>query len=154
LRLLTPLRLKRDGTYLHAFDLARVARDLSFRVAALGHHHGGLPWPAPWPEVMAEAAAARVEAARTRWAAAPRYSARQDRRIVLGGLLGDVLLAGAGASLERLLRAGAVLHAGKGTSLGLGHFAVEAAASGLGATPGEPLWTELRSDERADLTSP
>jgi hypothetical protein len=124
LRLLTPLRLVRQGAPLREFDLAALARDLSLRVAALGHYHGGLPWPAPWPEVMEDAAAARVTPGRLRWMDAHRFSARQARRVTSGGLAGDAVLDGLGKALRGLLEAGTVLHAGKGTSMGFGQLAL------------------------------
>jgi hypothetical protein len=122
LRLVSPLRLKRDGRYLRQFDLPALARDLSFRVAALGAYQGGLPWPAPWEEVREQAARASVREARTRWTEGVRYSARQEREIVLGGLVGEVSIEGAGPELVQLLAAGTVLHAGKGASMGLGQI--------------------------------
>ncbi|MBI2528924.1 MAG: CRISPR system precrRNA processing endoribonuclease RAMP protein Cas6 [Candidatus Rokubacteria bacterium] len=124
LRLLTPLRLVRRGAVLTTFDLVALTRDLSLRVAALGHYHGGLPWPAPWPEVAAEAAAARAQPMRLRWIDASRFSARQRRRITLGGLVGEVALDGVGPTLRRLLEAGTVLHGGKGASMGFGQLAL------------------------------
>ncbi|MGH7265541.1 MAG: CRISPR system precrRNA processing endoribonuclease RAMP protein Cas6 [Candidatus Rokuibacteriota bacterium] len=128
LRMLTPLRLKREGRYLMEFDPVALARDIGLRVAALGHYHGGLPWPAPWREVAAEAGALTVSRCRLRWANAPRFSRGQDRTIVLGGLLGDVEVRSVGPALARLLAAATVLHAGKATALGFGQLALEAVA--------------------------
>jgi hypothetical protein len=125
-RMLTPLRLKRAGRYLSEFDPTVFARDLGLRIAALGHHHAELPWPAQWVEIAAEAAAVTVARARLRWVDAPRFSLRQERTIVLGGLLGDVELRGVGPRLSRLLMASTVLHAGKAAALGLGQLALEA----------------------------
>lgn len=124
LRLVSPLRLRRRGAVLRRFDLRALARDLSFRLAALGHYHGRLPWPAPWAEALAEAERAVVREARTRWVEAVRYSASQRREIVVGGLVGEVWIEGAGEALRQLLAVGTVIHAGKGTSLGLGELAI------------------------------
>ncbi len=129
LTLLTPLRLKRRGALLRRFDLAALARDLSLRLAALGHYHGGLAWPAPWMEAIAQAERATTTA-RTRWVEGVRYSARQAREIVVGGLVGRVQIEGTGPDLVRLLRVGAVLHAGKGTSLGLGQMEIVVSPEG------------------------
>lgn len=130
LRLVTPLRLKRDGAYLRRFDLAALARDLSFRLAALGCYQGRLPWPAPWQEPRDQAARAVILQDRTRWAEGVRYSARQGREIVMGGLLGEVRIEGTGPELVRLLAGGTVLHAGKGASVGLGQLELSVAAPG------------------------
>jgi hypothetical protein len=124
IRLLTPLRLKRGGAILRRLDLQALARDLCLRLAALGHYHGGLPWPAPWADAVEQAGSARVTSS-TRWVEAMRYSARQQREIVTGGLMGEVHIEGAGRDLRRLLAVGSVLHAGKGASMGLGELGVE-----------------------------
>jgi hypothetical protein len=125
LELRTPLRLKTGGRYLRAFDPGALVRDVTFRVTLLGHHHAGLPWPAPWREVAEEARAVRVAEARTRWVEGVRYSARQGREIVMGGLVGRIALAGVGPELARVLGAASVLHAGKGAAVGLGEIGVE-----------------------------
>jgi hypothetical protein len=126
LHIRTPLRLKGRGTYVRDLDIDTLVRDLSFRVAALGHYHGDLPWPAPWAELAGDTAAVRIGTVALRWVDASRYSARQRRSVVLGGLMGTAELHGVGPSLARLLAAGTVLHAGKGTSMGFGQIAIEA----------------------------
>jgi hypothetical protein len=125
--LVTPLRLTRDGSSLRRFDLRALARDLTLRLAAIGHYHGRQPWPAPWTRVLAEAERAVVRCARVRWVDAQRYSARQRRRVAVGGLLGQVGIEDAGPELCLLLAVGAVVHAGKGASMGLGELALTAA---------------------------
>lgn len=130
LELVTPLRLKRGGSYLRALEPAALARDLAFRAAALGHYHQGLPWPAPWRAALEEARAARVTDAATRWVEGVRYSARQGREIVMGGLLGRARLAAVGSAFAALLAVGTVIHAGKGASVGLGEFRVKWSCGG------------------------
>jgi hypothetical protein len=120
----TPLRLKAAGRYLRAFDPSVLVRDVTFRVTLLGHHHAGLPWSAPWPVAAAEARAARVTERRTRWVEGIRYSARQGRAIVLGGLVGTVTLEAVGPALAQVLGAATVLHGGKGAAVGLGELGV------------------------------
>lgn len=143
LELRTPLRLKAAGQHLRVLDPVVLARDVTFRVALLGHHHAGLPWPAPWREVAADAHAARVAATRTRWVEAVRYSARQGREIVMGGLVGTVALEGVGPALARTLGVAGVLHAGKGEAVGLGALGVHA----IGPPSAEP---EAPGDERGE----
>lgn len=128
LRMRTPLRLKRNGTFLDHFHPVALTRDLGRRIAALGHYHGALPWPAPWTEVAADLEALQVVGQRLEWVEARRYSGRQARTVPLGGVIGDVELRRVGPALARLLTAATVLHAGKGTSLGLGELALETAA--------------------------
>lgn len=134
LALRTPLRLKASGRYLRAFDPGALARDVTFRVTLLGHHHAGLPWPAPWPAVASQARAARLTEVRTAWVEGVRYSARQGRSIVLGGLVGRAVLAGVGTELAWALGAATVLHAGKGAAVGLGECRITATGAGEGIT--------------------
>ncbi len=122
LELRTPLRLKATGQYLRAFDPWVLVRDVTFRVTLLGHHHASLPWPAPWADAAAEARASRVTQRQTRWVEGVRYSARQGRAIVLGGLVGTVTLEAVGPALAQVLGAATVLHAGKGAAVGLGEL--------------------------------
>jgi hypothetical protein len=125
LRLVTPLRLRRGGVPLRRLDLGALARDLSLRLAATGHYHAGLPWPAPWVNAFADAERATIREGTTGWRESVRYSARQDREIVVGGLVGEVTLDNVGPDLARLLTVGSVIHAGKGTSMGLGQIDVD-----------------------------
>jgi hypothetical protein len=55
-----------------------------------------------------------------------RYSHRQDQAVKLGGYLGRVVLEGELAPFAALLRSGELFHVGKGTTFGLGRFALEA----------------------------
>jgi hypothetical protein len=122
LELLTPLRLLREKIELRRFDLPALARNLGFRLAAWGHHHQGLPWPATWRSVLDDAAQTRVAAADVRWVRFRRWSSRQRRAIPMGGLLGRVEIDGATPALVRLLRTAQVCGAGKGPSVGLGRI--------------------------------
>jgi hypothetical protein len=135
LRLVSPLRLKRRGAVLRAFDLEALARSLSWRLALLGHYHGRLPWPAPWADALEQARPTRIGDARVRWIEGVRYSTRQGREIVTGGLVGDVVLHAVGPELARLLAIGGLLHAGGGASTGLGQLEVEAQPGGRESSP-------------------
>lgn len=125
LHLISPLRLRQKGALVRRFDPGALVRNLAWRLAALGHYHAGLPWPEPWREVLEQASRARVVGAHTRWVEAVRYSARQGREIVTGGLVGEALMDGAGGELAMLLGCASVLHAGKGASMGLGQLEVD-----------------------------
>jgi hypothetical protein len=54
-----------------------------------------------------------------------RYSSRQKTRMKMGGLMGEITYGGPVAAFEPFLRAGEILHVGKGTSFGLGKYEIE-----------------------------
>lgn len=56
------------------------------------------------------------------WRDFSRYSNRQERRIALGGLVGSIEIAGDLQAWMPLLLAGQVLHLGKNTTMGFGHY--------------------------------
>lgn len=55
-----------------------------------------------------------------------RYSARQDAKLKMGGVVGEATYEGDLAPFTLLLALGEVLHVGKGTGMGLGRHEVEA----------------------------
>ena len=57
-----------------------------------------------------------------RWFDWERFSSRQNSEMKLGGLLGDVSFEGDVRPFGPLLRAGEIVHVGKGTSFGLGQY--------------------------------
>ncbi|HXH07492.1 MAG TPA: CRISPR system precrRNA processing endoribonuclease RAMP protein Cas6 [Vicinamibacterales bacterium] len=125
LTLRTPLRIVRQRTNLRTFCLPALTRDLNIRLAAWGTYQQGLAWMPHWSFLSGDANAARVAADETRWVWFRRYSARQQRPLLLGGLLGEVRLTGVTLPLLALLRAAEVMGAGKGRTIGLGRVRVE-----------------------------
>ncbi|MCG8342679.1 MAG: CRISPR system precrRNA processing endoribonuclease RAMP protein Cas6 [Chlorobiales bacterium] len=65
-----------------------------------------------------------VVRADTFWYDWERYSQRQQRRMRLGGIMGEVTLGGKVAQYEPLLRLGEYLHVGKSTGFGLGKYRI------------------------------
>ena len=60
-----------------------------------------------------------------RWYDWERYSGRQERKINMGGFVGDITFEGKLAPFMSFIKAGEVLHVGKGTTFGLGRYRVE-----------------------------
>lgn len=61
-----------------------------------------------------------------------RYSARQDAKLKMGGVIGEATYEGDLTPFLRLLALGEVLHVGKGTGLGLGKYRVSAEHNTMG----------------------
>jgi CRISPR/Cas system endoribonuclease Cas6 (RAMP superfamily) len=54
-----------------------------------------------------------------------RYSGRQEHRISMGGFVGDVTFEGDVQPFVQIIKAGEILHVGKGTAFGLGRYGVQ-----------------------------
>jgi hypothetical protein len=132
LECVTPLRLKRAGRLVRpeGLDARQLVTALLRRSAALARHYGAGPLSLP-PDlaaVLARHLALVPEG--LRWADWGRYSSRQRASMQMGGLLGSLVLSGdALPVLWPLLHHGQWLHLGKGTSFGLGRYALRRAAS-------------------------
>jgi hypothetical protein len=128
LRLLTPLRIKRRRHLVGPaeFELATLLHALCERIALLAGHYGGEARP-EWGRLKPHADDVRMEHHGLRWQDWTRYSSRQDTLMEMGGLLGELRLAGSGlAAFWPVLGYGQWVHVGKGTSFGLGAYVLDA----------------------------
>jgi hypothetical protein len=122
IRLLTPLRLRRQGRWLNAHDLQfeHLVEALLRRIGVLGRFYGR---PAGDDSSLLEAArGVRIVRRRLSWRAQQRYSHRQKQTMPMDGLVGAFDLEGDLVPLLPLLRLGTLLHAGKGATMGMGQF--------------------------------
>jgi hypothetical protein len=127
-RLLTPLRIKRRGHLVgpKEFEPATLLHALCERVSLLAGHYGGGAGP-DWGRLRPHADAVQMEHQTLHWQDWTRYSSRQDTLMELGGLLGELRLAGPGlGAVWPVLDYGQWVHAGKGTSFGLGAYVLDA----------------------------
>lgn len=125
---LSPLRLTRHGRTLGAAQVSagHLLTGLVRRLGFLVQYHGQ-PGPTPdLPTLTALASKARFEQCHWRFQDDSRYSARQQRAIPLGGLLGTVQFdAGSTRAFWPVLQMGEWVQAGKGTIQGLGRYQLE-----------------------------
>jgi hypothetical protein len=131
-RLFTPLRIKRHGSFLGVRDFATrdFLRNLYARIGLLADLYGGESSPFDWGSVREQAEALHVLDPRLRWYEWTRFSSRQNTLMQMGGLLGDFGLAGSALStFWSALWLGQWVHVGKGTSFGLGGYRLESAQS-------------------------
>lgn len=129
LRLITPLRIKRDGHFLGARDLTAtdLVHALYRRLRTLAQLQGGDPQWFDLRRVPHEPDALTLGTRRLRWHDWTRYSSRQDALMQLGGLIGDIALEGpALPNLWPALWLGQWTHVGKGTAFGLGGYRIGA----------------------------
>lgn len=124
LRLHTPLRLKNEGRYTRQLDFSLLVRALLRRASDLARFHCGDKLDLDYWQWIGQAAGVSTVETTLRWHDWERYSQRQDRRMKLGGLVGEVEFAGEWQPFMPLLRLGADLHVGKGTGFGLGRYEI------------------------------
>jgi len=145
LMFLTPVRIVYEERLSSELPFHVLVRNLLRRLAHLSYFHcGGDPHAVAFREWIALAETVRTTEHTLEWRDWRRYSTRQRTTMALGGLVGTVTYTGPLAPFLPLLRVGQVIHAGRGTSFGLGRYRlVEAGASpmtaepdGLGGKPG------------------
>lgn len=124
LRLHTPIRLKDAGHYTSRLDFALLVRALLRRASDLARFHCGAELDLDYRSWIERAAGVSAVATTLRWHDWERYSQRQEQRMKLGGLVGEVEFTGEWAPFLPLLRLGAALHVGKGTGFGLGRYEI------------------------------
>ncbi|MCR4892941.1 MAG: CRISPR system precrRNA processing endoribonuclease RAMP protein Cas6 [Lachnospiraceae bacterium] len=117
-RFRSPLTLKYQGAFLREFDLGAISKAVLRRIYILDCFEGidlpllsgeGLEIPA-------------IKEERHRNAKIPRYSSRQDSKMVLRGIEGEMITECPGQELLSFLIAGELIHIGKNTSFGFGRY--------------------------------
>lgn len=131
IELLTPLRVKREGRLVgpEAFAFHDLYRALLRRLSLLTYFHGERPLELDFRAWTQAARAVAISAPKLRWHDWTRYSSRQRTTMEMGGLLGRFTVTG--PELARFwphLWLGQWVHAGKGTSMGLGRYRIGAAS--------------------------
>lgn len=128
LRLQTPLRLteKRDGQtrLVHRFDPRPFFARLAWRLDELARAYGAGPQVAGHGAPPDVAAHVRVADDQTRWVDVVSYSSRTRQRTPIGGLVGQVTLAGELAALRELLVWGSLIHVGRNAVKGDGCYQI------------------------------
>lgn len=131
-RLLTPLRLKEDGHNVtpDQFQPHHLLRNVLRRISLLTYFHTDTPYETDFAALTAQARDVQPRAAELTWRDWKRYSSRQQTPLAMGGLIGTFVLdVSASDGWWPILWTGQWLHAGKGTSMGLGKYRLEPIAS-------------------------
>lgn len=124
-RLLTPMRLRVEGTLQARLDFELLLRNVMRRLHLLLHEFSPEPFDADYQAMLALAAHIRTRHTRLAWCDLERYSNRQQGKQKLGGFLGEVEYAGEDLhSFIPLMLAGEILHVGASTVFGLGRYEI------------------------------
>lgn len=125
LALRTPLRLQHDGALVrpHDFEPVCLAMNLVRRISMLCHHHSTTELEVDFRALKAQAERIRLLETELAWVEQKRHSARQQALVPMGGLTGRMVLDLSDApDLWPFLWLGQFIHAGKGTTMGLGSY--------------------------------
>ena len=131
LRFETPMRLQRDSLLVTAgmFRFSDLLGALLRRISMLTYFHTDTPLETDFAVLVELAREVEVTSAQLEWKDWTRYSSRQKTEIEMGGLVGEFLVSLGGTSpLWPYVWLGQWVHAGKGTSMGLGQYTLKAAS--------------------------
>jgi CRISPR-associated endoribonuclease Cas6 len=125
LEILTPLRIQQKGRVLFEDMQGRdFIMSLVRRYYLLEEFHGENYQPPNFAELSEKARAVNCET-NFAWCSWDRYSNRQQQKIKMGGVLGDITLNGELALFLPLLNIGQWLHVGNKTSFGMGLYVIK-----------------------------
>jgi len=121
---LTPFRFKYRNRLGKRLDFSIFIRNLLRRLSLLSIH-SPLIFKIDYPGLLDKARSVRVVSSRMiEWHDWERYSSRQDKRMKLGGLVGEIRFSGNLEPFIPYIMMGEFLHVGKGGSFGLGKYVV------------------------------
>ncbi len=125
LELLSPTHIVSSGRPLHHLEFQPLVRALLRRMSSLAVFHCDKPLDLDYSKLIGHAGTIKVVEQRMRFISFSRYSARQGQKVPQGGLLGKALISGDRLrEFIPLLTLGQALHAGKGTSHGMGQYQI------------------------------
>ena len=122
--LLTPARITHEGQITDELPFHLFWRRLIGRISALAYFHCGESLDLDFKGLIAQAETVQTVQSGLRWHDWTRYSSRQNQKMQLGGLIGDVTYAGGLAAFLPFVALGAFLHVGKNATFGLGKYQV------------------------------
>lgn len=125
LRFHTPVRILYGRSLAGSMEFHYIIRNLLRRLSLFSYFHcSGTQPELDYKGLIEEAEAVICNNHSLRWHDWERYSTRQETKMKLGGLVGDVSFTGLLAKFRPLLRAGEILHVGKGSAFGLGRYEI------------------------------
>jgi hypothetical protein len=126
LTFIAPTRISFDGHLTIDIEFHMLIRTLIRRIALLSYFHcGGDPTQWDFKGIIEMAKQIKTKDSSLRWYDWERYSARQDARMKMGGFIGDITFEGDIEPFMPLIKAGEILHVGKGISFGLGKYKIQ-----------------------------
>lgn len=125
LNFLTPARILYNKHLILDLEFHILIRNLLRRLSLLYYFHcGGDPSEWDFKGIIEKAQGVKVKTSNLKWYDWERYSARQETKMKMGGFVGDITFEGDIEPFMDLVKAGEVLHIGKGTGFGLGKYEI------------------------------
>jgi hypothetical protein len=121
----TPLRIKFENRLKADLPFHVFVRAMLRRVSALMHYYGNGEPDMDYRGLVARARGVTLVASDLRWFDWQRYSQRQEREMLMGGMIGSVIYEGKIGEFMPLIDFCAKVHIGKQTAFGLGKFIAE-----------------------------
>ncbi len=126
LSFLTPARILYDGRLTLDLEFHILIRNLLRRLSLLYYFHcNGDPSGWNFNGLIEKSKNIKVKENKLRWYRWKRYSARQNTKINMGGFVGEITFEGKIEPFIPIIKAGEVLHIGKGTGFGLGKYSIQ-----------------------------
>ncbi|MDD4456983.1 MAG: CRISPR system precrRNA processing endoribonuclease RAMP protein Cas6 [Syntrophotalea acetylenica] len=122
LRLITPLRLKHANHYQAELPFHLLVRAMLRRISTLFETFGEGEPVLDYRGIIRQAETVAVTSEDLHWHDWTRYSNRQEQKMLLGGMLGQITYHGKIGTYLPLLEIARQVHIGKQTSFGLGHI--------------------------------
>ncbi|MDI6786397.1 MAG: CRISPR system precrRNA processing endoribonuclease RAMP protein Cas6 [bacterium] len=119
---LTPLRIKHDNRLTNRLEFNVLITALMRRISLLSYFHCEQKLDVDIKEIIECAREIKVKESTLNWYDWERYSNRQDTRMKLGGLVGNITFEGEIATFFPYLVLGEYIHIGKNCSFGLGRY--------------------------------
>lgn len=125
LNFITPTRIVYENHLILNLEFHVLIRQLLRRLSLIYYFHcGGDPTEWEFNEIIKRAQEVEIKDRNLRWYDWQRYSTRQDTRMKMGGFIGDITFEGNIKPFMSLIKAGEILHVGKGTGFGLGKYKI------------------------------
>nr|HID59677.1 CRISPR system precrRNA processing endoribonuclease RAMP protein Cas6 [Desulfobacterales bacterium] len=120
----TPLRLKFQNKFEATLPFHVLTRAMLRRISSLSNYYGNGEPSLDYKGLVEQAKSVEIEESSLKWFDWKRYSNKQDRSILMGGIIGRVTYRGRLAPFMPLIRCCENVHIGKQTSFGLGRIEV------------------------------
>ncbi len=119
----TPLRLLKNGKLLYQISFRELLRSLLARISSLLYFHCSSEMKLDFRQVLETAGSVETSRSSLRFQKLSRWSSRQNTKVGLDGMVGEITFKGKKLPLFMpLLISGEILHVGKGTIFGLGKY--------------------------------
>ena len=124
LNFITPTRLKFDGKLSSKLEFHILMRNVLRRISLLSYFHCDTDLDLDYKGLIERSQEIKVDKENLSWFDWERYSSRQETKMKMGGFIGSITFRGDLEPFMPFLLLGEFIHAGKGTSFGLGKYQI------------------------------